>query len=329
MRRALTVLCLLALAAAFPAAGAQEGPSLSLAPPRIGGVLAGYRLAVQAAGAGAGYVLLDTGAQGLMLFAEHLDASRTRPTGRRMLQAFEDGTVFEGEIVLARIGLEGGVVLENLPVLAVRRVDCQRDRPDCPGRRLREAHLAGVMGVALGGSDFLPNPLGFAPGGLSEGFILRGGGGRKPPRLTLGLAGADRTGFVFPPRPAVSAAPREALYDRNALPACFRVEGAGGRKICGSVLFDTGASASLLALPPGVKPAGLPQNGFLPGGRTVTLSLPGLPDSRTIAGSTPWVDQIKIVPDASGKSILGAGFLKGFDLLYDLRRQTIGIRPAL
>lgn len=306
---------------------AQDSLTLPLVDHVRDGRRVGYWLPVEAAGGAPAYVLLDTGSRGLMVKADRLGNQPVRWTGMRAKQVFLDGTVFEGEIALAYVRLGPAGTARPVSILAVKTIGCQSGKPDCPGRGWINSPLAGVLGVGFGSDKRLDNPLATLPANLASGFIIRGGG-HSSASLTLGLTPENRKGFVFPPMAAAQGGGR-TFYDLNSLGGCFSFGQAAERYTCGGVLFDSGSSWSFLHVPSQFLPSGLLPDGSLSRDKTVHLSMPGLPEYHATIGLLPWTDRVKVVPSKDGKSILGAGFLRDFDLLYDLRRQAIGLRPSL
>jgi len=322
-------LILMALCTHSWPARAQECLTVPLADHVKDGRRVGYWLEVQAAAGQSGMVLLDTGSRGLMLMADRLEGGHVSRTGRHATQIFLDGTVFEGEIVLAVVRIGPVATVDPVPVLAVKNISCKEGRPDCPGRHLFNSPLAGILGVGFGDARFMDTPLSHLPGNLAGGFIIHGGGHNGPAGLILGLTPLSRRGFVFPPAPRknLPAPTGGSLYDWNAVFGCFSISGSSERYFCGDMLFDTGSSRSFLHVPPPL-PEGIQPDGDLDGSKVVTLAIPGLPEYRTTTGQRPWADHFKVVADKTGQSIISAGFFTDFDVLYDLKRQSIGIRPA-
>jgi hypothetical protein len=320
----------LALVCQVGAAAAQDSLVIPLADHVKDGRRVGYWLPVAAAGGRPGFVLLDTGSRGLMLKAEWLGNQPVRWTGRKLTQSFMDGTVFQGEIILAEVRLGSTATLGQVPVMAIKSITCRDGLADCPGRWLSGTPLAGVLGVGLGDAKFLDNPLAHLPDNLSGGYIIHGGGHNVPACLILGLTPKNRQGFVFSPVPKdITPGSRGGtFYDLNAWPGCFSVGHDSQHYFCGRMLFDSGSSWSFLHVPSGSLPGGSLAEAGPPGQRTVSLSIPGLPEYHTTVGQLPWTDRFKVVVDNRGESIIGAGFFTDFDFLYDLRRQAIGIRPA-
>jgi hypothetical protein len=328
--RSVRWLLVLALLGPVVAVRAQDSLTVPLADHVKDGRRVGYWLGVQAAGGQPGFVLLDTGSRGLMIKADRLGSGPVRWTGKRASQSFLDGTVFEGEIVLAEVCLGPVTTLGPVPILAVKNITCRSGVPDCPGRGLFNSPLAGVLGVGLGDSRFLDNPLSHLPASLGSGFIIHGGGHNGPASLILGLTPQNRQGFVFPPPPGTRAPGSRGgtFYDLNAVSGCFSIGGSAEHYFCGALLFDSGSSRSFLHVPPRSLPQGLLPGGELDGKQSVNLAIPGLPEYHTTIGQRPWTDHFKVVADTTGLSIIGAGFFVDFDVVYDLRRQAIGFRPA-
>lgn len=328
MNLALTFILLFAPLAL--AAQAQDSVTLPLADHLQDGKRIGYWLPVAVADGRPGMVLLDTGSCGLMIMPGYIGPGVVRKTGKRMNQTFVDGSVFIGEIVLARIRIGPVDTPGPVPVLAVDQVECTKGMSDCPGKHFLNSPLAGVIGVGIGTALPLENPLRYVPAPLSSGFIVQGSGKSRSPSLTLGITAQERQTFSYSPLPK-RASPRgsaSAFFDQNAFPAYLSIEGSAVSNLFGMVLFDSGGSLSVLHLPANLKPNDLRPDGFLPQQKAVGFSMPGLPEYHTTTGDAPWSDRFKIVLDNQGRNILGAGFFKHFDLLYDLQRQVIGIRPA-
>jgi hypothetical protein len=323
------VLCLVWLALTS-SVQAQDSITLSMADHIRDGRRIGYWIQIQAAGGDPIWVLVDTGSRGLMIMADRLGNAYVQHTGTQVIQTFLDGTVFKGEIVLAAVRMGPVTAARPIPVLAIRGVTCREGLSDCPGKHLRETPLGGVIGIGIGtGKGAMDNPLAYLPGNLASGYIMRGGGPGTPATLTLGLTPANQAGFVFSPVPkqAPLGNSATAFYQQNSTPGCFALGEDEGQYVCGNMLFDSGSSWSFLHVPPQSEPGRALANSGQKMIKSMHLAMPGLPQYYTTIGDVAWTDRFRLVLDKESNSILGAGFFKQFDLLYDLRRQAIAIRP--
>lgn len=275
-------------------------------------------------------MLLDTGSRGIMLMAERLGKQGVQRTGRRMRHGFLDGTIFEGEIVKARVNFGSVATAGQIFLLAVDKTSCAKDRPNCPAQKFHSKNIGGIMGVGLGDVGSLDNPLASLPPPLSGGYIFHGGGNGTSASLSLGLTSANRQGFTMfsMPRMAVTAQWKDAFYKYNSLDACVSIREAGIDRQCGKILFDSGSSLNLLQSKTQPAPDVMLPGGVLRPGTRIDVVPAGMAQVSSNSETGQWAGLTRIVQGSDNRSILGAGFFQVFDFLYDFKNNAIGIRPA-
>lgn len=324
--------CVFAVAAALAFASSafcEEPLTLPILDQLPDGRRIGHWIKLQAGGGEPCLALLDTGSKGLMIRAERMGKNVAR-TGRRMRQGFQDGTVFEGEVVRVPLRLGPAVSSEPIFALAVDKAYCRKDRPDCPADALWKSPVAGIIGVGLGGTTALDHPFEFFGASRSNGFMVRGAGKGSAAALTLGLSSGSRNGFaMFSSRKGETrATKRDGFFTGNSVHGCLAFEDGSIPRQCGRILFDTGSSLSLVRVADMPAPPALLPGGVVPAGKAFRLSIDGLPDIAATTDLAPWSERIVLARDAKGGIILGGGVFRRLDILYDLKAQAIGLRPA-
>lgn len=316
------------LALACPATGAEPVtvPILDRMP---GGKRIGHWIPVQAGGGEPCLALLDTGSKGLMLRVELMGPDVKR-TGRRMRQAFQDGTVFEGEIVRTWLRVGSAASVEPIFALAVDKAYCRKDKPDCPAEALWRSPAGGIIGVGFAGPSSLDHPLEYFGKPRSDGFLIRGAGPDHPATLTLGIPPGGRSGFAMFAAQENTRRPgkREGFFTANSVNGCISFDDASLPRMCGRILFDTGSSMSIVRVERMPQSGALLAGGVVPPGKPFRLSIDGLPDIASTTDLAPWSDRIMLLRDGRDGIILGGGVFRRLDLLYDLNARAIGLRPA-
>jgi hypothetical protein len=313
-----------------PLSYAQEPVVIPLADRLPDGRFIGYWLQVRAGGGEPSLVLLDTGSKGLMLRADRLGKQGVQHTGRKYRQIFQDGTVFEGELVKLSVQIGPVVTREPVFALSTNKIECSKQKPDCPAKTFASNSVAGIMGVGLGDVNSLENPLEFLPQGHANGFIIRGGSASRPASLTLGLTPANREGFTTyrMPKRSLTLSWRAAFMKYNAIPVCFSFDGAGIDRECGRVLFDTGSSMHQLNIKKNEKGDGGHSANMLRPGQTVTVTPEGMGGITLTSDGVPWAGLFKVGQHPDGVSILGGGAFKKIELLYDISGNAIGLKQT-
>jgi len=309
---------------------AQEPVVIPLADRLPDGRFIGYWLQVRAGGGEPSLVLLDTGSKGLMLRADRIGKQGVHRTGRKYRQIFQDGTVFEGEIVKLSVQIGPVVTREPVFTLSVNKIECSKQKPDCPAKTFTNKSVAGIMGVGLGDVNSLESPLEYLPQGHANGFIIKGGSTSRPASLTLGLTTANREGFTTyrMPKRSLTLSWREAFMKYNAIPACFSFDGPEIDKVCGRVLFDTGSSMHLLHLKKNKSGERGNSADMLRTGQTVTVTPEGMAGIVLANDGVPWAGLFKIGQHTDGVSILGGGAFKHIELLYDISGNAICLKQT-
>jgi hypothetical protein len=269
-------------------------------------------------------VLLDTGSDGLRVFADALGETPVERTSRPVDVEFGAGDRMSG--VLARATVQVGEVATPAPI-AFHIVDSFTCAPGTVGCDVfAQAGIQGILGVSLrpGVEPDIYSPFAQLAPEDAAGFLLRVG---EPvgelsfgPEL-LGLEGFARRSL---PRAGLLPNGRPAFRD-DTVEGCFRVNGGPTTPPCIELVFDTGASPDIVYAP-GL-PAGTVADGILAPGTRLEVSLPGLWTRALTVGPQPEPGEDLIIVDSSVPfSILGLGWFRRFDVLYDLQAGELGFR---
>jgi len=191
-------------------------------------------------GATAVEAMLDTGSTGIRVLPGTLVTGDFTPSGTSSNYSYGSGAELRG--VVARATLSLGEVAGPVSFEAVQIVDCEQRQPHCPVSRVAPADYGiGGSGIpkqgfrAIFGTLFRPaevdNPL-IALGVNHWIVLLPRPGDSEPGKLILNPSAEETAGYTMfrLPQPKVG----------SAVPGCLINDNTSAR-ICGRVLFDTGA----------------------------------------------------------------------------------------
>jgi hypothetical protein len=256
---------------------------------------------------------LDTGSTGLRLLPGNAPAPAG---GRRVRYVFSGGVELDGTEAPADLKL--GDLQGRADVQRVSKIGCTAARPDCAGSLglkdygfegdgLRGEGFRAILGLSLaaGPKDHPLRRLG------AHRWIVSLPAGAADGQLVIDPSDAEVADFVLLPLKSSLGWRSDGAHD--AVDGCLQPPG-GGRKACGAVLLDTGASSAAVINAGGGGDAWTAgaaltfAGGALPPvelGRLATGRAGDLPRPMILAGSAPYL---------------------AFDVLYDPERRTIGLR---
>ena len=195
------------------------------------------------------YVGLDTGSIGLRVLESQISdwSLITKHVNKVIDYGYMDGVAISGYLANGPITIGG--ISTNVNFMVITSVTCNPHKPNCPKSEFVANGRGGLIGVRPDNSgasdDNVWSPLPQLPGNYSNGFIIHGK--FDAPSLTLGLTGANQTGFEFQsllpyPQPEINLAPYY-LWD-VVLPAKISYPLSNGqiKESVGLVLYDTGTA---------------------------------------------------------------------------------------
>jgi hypothetical protein len=253
---------------------------------------------------------LDTGSTGLRWLASGRG-------GRRVRYAYSGGVQLDGTRAAEPIAIGG--LSGEADVHRVSKIGCTRARPDCSAKA-QDIDAFGFEGDGLPGQGFRAILGTSLASGAKDNPLRRLGArrwivslprGAAEGQLVLNPTDEDLTGFVLLPLERSLAWRKDGAHD--GIEGCLQAP-AGGRRLCGPVLLDTGAAGAAVVNGGGgaaawVAGASLSFNGVQP----VELHRPlsagrgdDMPRPMILAGAAPYL---------------------AFDVLYDPERGVIGLRP--
>ena len=274
---------------------------------------------------------LDTGSTGLRVLPGALAPRDAQASETPETYGYASGSRYEGLAGEATLGL--GALSGRAPIHLIRSIGCFARLPHCPASRTTLPHY-GIASDGLPDEGFkailgtdmdrarIGNPL--AAIGVRSWIVELPRPGRPGEgRLILNPTPAETAGFamlpIVGPYAQISGG---GLHD--ALPGCLIH---GTERVCGPVLLDTGSSFMMVAN--GAAGAPWPDDG------TASLEVYGADGavaaraelslgSREAATRLAWRSE----PRAPRPSIFaGAAPYFAWSVLYDARRQAIGVRP--
>ena len=326
------LLFLLALAFALPAAA--QIPPRSEVPIRQSVLSNGalrYSIQIRVGMRGLEAVL-DTGSGGLRILPGVLGPTDAEATATPEVYGYASGSRYEG--VVGRTTLTVGAVRGPAPIHLIHAIGCFAELPHCPASRVPLA-LYGIASDGLPNEGFkvilgtdltlgqVGNPL--AALGVRRWIVaLPRPGESAPGRLILNPTAQETAGFTVVALSAPYAQPRGgALHD--AIPGCLSNDATRSRA-CGAVLLDTGSPSLRIA------------NARLPAwadGAPTTLILFGPSGATAIRAALLLGDPghatrlaFREDPHNPGVAIYaGVAPYLAYEVLYDMRRQQIGLKP--
>ena len=269
-------------------------------------------------------VLLDTGSEGLRVFSRALGGTQVERTPQPLSVTFGAGDQMDG--VLARATVQVGEAATPTPIAfhLVESFTCADGTSACDV--FAQSGLHGILGVSTrpGIAPDLYSPFAQLSGDDSAGFVLHVGD--PVGRLDFGPAATAQEGFSRVKLQLAGLQPNGHLAFRDdALNVCFRVNGTPTSPACMETVFDTGASPDIVYAP-GL-PAGTVGDGILLPGTVLEVSLPEHWTRTLTVGEQPEPGKDLVIVDTSTPfSILGLGWYRRFDVLYDLRAGELGFR---
>jgi hypothetical protein len=327
-----------ALAALAQAAAAQPAPpraELPIVASKLSNGALRYGVSIRI-GARTLDAALDTGSTGLRVLPGVLGPGDATASRDAESYGYASGSRYEGMAGQAQVTL--GALTARAPLHLIARIGCFAQYPHCPASRTPLPHYGiasdglpdegfkAILGTDMG-SARVGNPL-IAMGVRRWIIELPRPGEPGPGRLILNPTPAETTGFVMLPL-ATPYAQIQGGGVHDALPGCL-VHAATQARACGPVLMDTGSSFLSVvnarrgpAWPDGSQAALelFDRSGAVALRQVLTLG------SRDQATRLFWRDE----PRAPGVMVFaGVAPYFAYDVLYDVRRQAIGLkaRPA-
>jgi hypothetical protein len=279
-------------------------------------------------------LLVDTGSAGVHVLASDIAPGSVQRTGRVVREEYVDGTELVGEEAKAIVSL-GAARTGTIAIHVVDRVGCVVGRAGCSGAAGNDffhAHgTSGIVGITLANAIAEPaiySPIAQLPGVLGSAYVVRTNGYEGATgTLTLG---SPPGGLPFADIPLA----REATPTLpNGVPAwkdasvsvCYSVDSTPIQNDCGPSIFDTGATALFWST------NRLASNqlslGVLAPGYVFHAKVNGAFDwTFTVASpAVPGVDMVIPSPGAFNTN-LGIGFFFAYDVRYDHKNGTVGVR---
>jgi len=335
VRLALAPLLVLALGLAFPAA-AQVAPAPRAEAPIVESRLSnGARRYAVPIEVGATHLMasLDTGSTGLRILPGLLGPADAAPLDEPETYGYASGSRYEGVVGEATVAMGG--LAGRAPVHLIRAIGCFAYLPHCPASRtslerygIASDGLPGEGFKAILGIDMAPGRVGnpLRSLGVRRWIVELPRPGEGPGRLILNPTDAEAAGYATAPLAAPYAHERGGgLHD--AVPGCLANAQTHARA-CGVVLLDTGA--------PGLAVAnGRLEGGPWPAGSTAALEIfdarGGLAARALMTvGDRDQGTRMSVRRETRVYGVViyaGVAPYFAYSVLYDARRQTIGLKP--
>ena len=306
---------------------AQDSVTIPLDPNPEGNGFDNF-ITVSVGGGPASEVLLDTGSTGLRFRKEDIGPDVTI-TDIPITYGYSSGNEVKGFLGFAPVAFPDAsaptVTPDPIAIQVVTKVDCKKDKPDCPGWQTIQK---GVMGVAYD-DDQIFNPFAQLAGNLGSGFIVVDNDLTNPnvdPHVVVGLTPSNMQGFVFAPLGETTSGNQPAglkTWNTKGIYTCFAVN--SGSQGCFNSVFDTGASRGSFVTPTS------PDFGPVTSGDTITMTVPNVISLSSVAGDEPWTNQYFYDPPHGGTAGFNTGALvyRYYAVLFDELTGKIGFSPIV
>jgi hypothetical protein len=330
-------IAVLALAFALPAMAQTPAPTRSEVPIRQSVLSNGalrYSIRIRV-GSRDLEAVLDTGSGGLRILPGVLGPADADATTTPEVYGYASGSRYEG--VVGRTLLTVGGLQGPAPIHLIRAIGCFAELPNCPASRAPLA-LYGIASDGLPregfkvilGTDMSPGQVGnpLAALGVRRWIVeLPRPGEDAPGRLILNPSPAEAESFVTVPLSAPYAQRGGGLHD--AVIGCLSHDTTHERA-CGAVLMDTG-SPSLAVINARLSSANWSD------GAAATLTLfdatGGVAALEALTlGAREQAARFRQRQDGHVQGVAiyaGVAPYLAYSVLYDMRRQRIGLKPRL
>ena len=280
-------------------------------------------------------VLLDTGSDGLRVFADALQGTQVDVSSTAVDVEFGYGNSMAGHLATGEVSFGGVETAGPVAFHLIESFECAPSYPGCDfaggeAAILTDAGIHGILGVSTraGLPEEIYSPFAQLGEPRSNGFVVRTGGfDSASGEIAFGLAAADVAGFAEVSLVAMGSQVNGVpAWRDDAVQTCFTVAGTSVDPPCTDTVFDTGASVDVIYAP------NLPIEQVLDGALAPGVSFearvdPALDLAFTVgAVPEPSVDLV-FVDDAVPFALLGMGVFFRNDVLFDLAHGTIGFRP--
>jgi len=287
----------------------------------------GWNVKVSIAGGKRRGVQIDTGSIGLVVGRKAIGAGATGPLNAGQQEYTSNGLILLGHYYRARVKFEGPnstAVTRPIMILGVEKLACDPKYPKCSIRG-RSAQSVGVLGVgfarkeSIGANAFLQIES-MARGSMHAGYIISNNA------VTLGLTTENTRGFQFIPLVRNGS-------DWRGAPGCFGFpDRPGYKRICGTVLVDTGIPSMIVSRAAALRPPGMKTD--IPSGTAMSIAAPAFDDA-VIGYTFSAGDRGALTPSAirwskaAGNSAFvntGRNVIRAYDYLYDAKCGRVGFR---
>ncbi|MCA9625207.1 MAG: DUF3443 family protein [Myxococcales bacterium] len=279
-------------------------------------------------------VLLDTGSDGLRVFAHALDDAAIELGDQAIVVEFGGGNRMAGHLATAELSIGEVATAGPIGIHWVESLECAPDMPSCDFAQgtapfFEDSGIVGILGVSTrpGATAGLESPFAQLDPSLSSGFLIHTDGFEGASgHILFGPDALAEEGFTELALPAAGSlgTGRPAWAD-DRLELCFSVDGSALDPACTEGVFDTGASVDIVYAPnlPAEKNAG----GALAPGAVLGIEAGGAFNFDVTVGAVPTPSLDLVFLDAYEPfAILGIGAFLRHDVRYDLTLGTIGFR---
>ncbi|MFE3193087.1 DUF3443 family protein [Nocardia sp. NPDC059240] len=328
MRLVTVLTCMFALTAIVAPGSSADPADIAAAtraiPLSVGKVGGDPRLTVEVTiGTRTLTVMVDTGSTGLRVMADKLDAADVTVIGAAQDYGYGSGTRLVGDVVSATVSIGQWKTAAPIEFEQVTQTVCSKKKPNCPAANGNKPIMFGgtydgIIGLGTNTDSGIGNPLWDLPNGIGHRFAVHYDPGGKS-RLLLDVADKGFSRALMPAPDNPPAAGRQPSR-ASTVEACFEMTDLPQGKFCGPTLFDTGAPAIAIGLPPGNDAYAGP----VPTGTDLTLS----------AGQPKWSTDLhtdrhlraRVESGPAARSLAGLLVFADADIRFDLDCGTVGFR---
>jgi len=279
-------------------------------------------------------VLLDTGSNGLRVFAEALEGTEVEVGTEALDVEFGNGEKLAGHIATSSVSFGDIATPEPIAYHLVESFECASWNPNCEfadgsGALLTDAGIHGILGVSTraGQPASVYSPFAQLDPELRAGYVVHTGGwDANVGEVRFGVSDDDMAGFAtIDLLPGGSFPSGEPAWADDRVEACFVVNGKDVEPPCTEMVFDTGSSADVIYAP-NLPPAEVDYGALAPG-VTFEASAAGAFETNFKVGSPQTASLDLVFVDTTMPfAILGIGAFLRNDVWIDQAGGKIGFK---
>jgi hypothetical protein len=272
-------------------------------------------------------VLVDTGSNGLRIFASALGGTSISSSNEALSVDF-GGDLLAGHKASAVVHIGSMATASPISIQLVETFSCSPSFPDCnvsdnTGTAYTSAGINGILGIGLRpATDGLYSPLAQLGSPIADGFTIHFDGlDSTTGELRLGPPATEGSAQVQLERSGEFPNGLSAWSD-DTVSVCYSVNGAAPQPACVDTVFDTGSNMDVV-YGKGLGAATVTADGYLAPGLAFEAKHEGVFDLKYTTGTKTSRDLVMVATD-DPFTILGVGTFFRYELRFDRVNGKLG-----